>query len=78
MSIQQPQLHQGPMFGTLIHAAMMRDFLLTDSERAFRVELRDFLASELLPCGRAIENDDDWDAVRRVVRAVGEAGYLKG
>jgi len=55
----------------------MRDFLLTDSERAFRVELREFLARELLPRAQAIENDDDWDAVRRVVRAVGEAGYLR-
>jgi len=54
----------------------MRDFLLTESERAFRIELRDFLACELLTSAQAIE-DDDWDAVRRVVRAVGEAGYLR-
>src|SRR5215212_8804929 len=65
------------MFGTLIHEAMMRDFLLSDSERAFRIELREFFARELLPRARAIETDDDWDAVRRVVRAVGEAGYLR-
>jgi butyryl-CoA dehydrogenase len=65
------------MFGTLVPETMMRDFLLTDSERAFRIELRDFIARELLPHARAIENDDDWDAVRRVVRAVGEAGYLR-
>src|SRR5215212_6414015 len=54
----------------------MRDFLLTESERAFRIELRDFLACELLTRAQAIE-DDDWDAVRRMVRAVGEAGYLR-
>jgi len=65
------------MFGTLVYEAIMRDFLLTDPERAFRIELRDFLARELLPRAQAIENDDDWGAVRRVIRAVGEAGYLR-
>ncbi len=54
----------------------MRDFLLTDSDRAFRVELRDFLARELLPRASAIENEDDWTAVVQAIRTLGEAGYL--
>ena len=55
----------------------MRDFLLSPSEQAFREELRGFLARELAPRTAAIENDDDWAAVKHVVRALGEAGYLK-
>ena len=54
----------------------MRDFLLTDADRAFRDEVREFLARELVPRARAIEDDDDWDAVTTVVRALGAAGYL--
>jgi hypothetical protein len=37
------------MFGTLVYEDIMRDFFLTDPERAFRIELRDFFAGELLP-----------------------------
>ncbi|MEP7208554.1 MAG: acyl-CoA dehydrogenase [Casimicrobiaceae bacterium] len=55
----------------------MRDFLLTDEDRAFRAEVRDFLARELAPRAPAIEDDDDWDAVKATVRALGEAGYLR-
>ncbi len=55
----------------------MRDFLLTDADRAFRFEVRDFLVRELLPRASAIENEDDWGAVKLVVRALGEAGYLR-
>src|SRR5258706_12733851 len=55
----------------------MRDFILDDTDRAFRAEVRDFLARELAPRAAAIENDDDWDAGKAVVRALGEAGYLK-
>lgn len=55
----------------------MRDFILTDMDRAFRTELAEFLGRELLPRAAAIENDDDWGAVKAVVRALGEAGYLK-
>jgi len=56
---------------------MMRDFLLTDVDRAFRGEVSDFLRRELLPRAPAIEDNDDWNAVKAVVRALGEAGYLK-
>lgn len=55
----------------------MRDFLLTDADKAFRAELREFLGCELLPRVSAIEDEDDWDAVVGVVRALGEAGYLR-
>lgn len=55
----------------------MRDFILNDSDRAFRAEVRDFLTRELAPRAAAIEDHDDWDAVKAVVRALGEAGYLK-
>lgn len=54
----------------------MRDFLLTDPDKAFRAELRDFLARELLPRAPVIENDNDWTAVTQAIRALGEAGYL--
>ncbi|MEO5701596.1 MAG: acyl-CoA dehydrogenase family protein [Casimicrobiaceae bacterium] len=54
----------------------MRDFLLTDEDRAFRAEVHDFLARELAPRAPAIE-DDDWDTVKATVRALGEAGYLR-
>ncbi|WP_209427643.1 acyl-CoA dehydrogenase [Pararhodobacter sp. SW119] len=55
----------------------MRDFFLTDEDRAFRAEIRDFLERELAPHAAAIERDEDWEAVRRVVRALGTAGYMK-
>ncbi len=55
----------------------MRDFFLTDDDRAFRAEIRAFLDAELAPSAPAIERDEDWEAVRRVVRALGAAGYMK-
>lgn len=55
----------------------MRDFLLDEQDRKFRAEVRDVLRRELLPRAAAIEDRDDWDAIKAVVRALGEAGYLK-
>ncbi|MEO6626506.1 MAG: acyl-CoA dehydrogenase family protein [Burkholderiaceae bacterium] len=55
----------------------MQDFMLNDDDRAFRVEVRAFLARELAPRAAAIEERDDWDAIKAVVRALGQAGYLK-
>lgn len=55
----------------------MRDFILTDTDRAFRAEVRDFLAAELAPRAAAIETDRDWSAVKAAARALGEAGYLR-
>jgi len=55
----------------------MRDFFLSDEDRAFRAEIRDFLARELAPRAAKIERDEDWEAVKQVVRALGEAGYMK-
>jgi alkylation response protein AidB-like acyl-CoA dehydrogenase len=55
----------------------MRDFLLDANDRAFREEVRAFLARELAPRAAAIEDDDDWNAVKAVVAALGAAGYLR-
>jgi alkylation response protein AidB-like acyl-CoA dehydrogenase len=55
----------------------MRDYLLDTQERAFREEVRAFLARELAPRAAAIEEHDDWEAVEQVVAAVGAAGYLR-
>ncbi len=55
----------------------MRDFLLDEQDRRFRTEARAVLRRELLPRAAAIEDHDDWDAIKAVVRALGEAGYLK-
>lgn len=55
----------------------MRDFMLTDEDRAFRAEVAAFLDRELVPRASAIEQDADWEAVKSVVRALGEAGYMK-
>lgn len=55
----------------------MRDFLLTDADRAFRVEVRDFLARELEPRATDIEEHDDWNAMKSVVASLGKAGYLR-
>lgn len=55
----------------------MRDFFLTDEDRAFRTELRDFMARELAPRVDAIEGAQDFGAQLAVARALGEAGYLK-
>lgn len=55
----------------------MRDFFLNDEDRAFRVGVREFLERELAPRAPSIERDEDWEAVKHVVRALGKAGYLK-
>lgn len=55
----------------------MRDFFLADEDRAFRAEVREFLARELAPRVDAIELEQDVGAQLLVVRALGEAGYLK-
>ncbi len=55
----------------------MRDFLLSGPDRAFRAEIRDFLAQTLAPRAAAIEAGEDWEAIGAVVRALGEAGYLR-
>ena len=55
----------------------VRDFLLDAQDRAFREEVRGFLAGELAPRAAAIEARDDWHAVQEVVAALGEAGYLR-
>ncbi|HET6467881.1 MAG TPA: acyl-CoA dehydrogenase, partial [Geminicoccaceae bacterium] len=55
----------------------MRDFLLDDADRAFRAEVRDFLGRELAPRAALIEENGDFEAVRHVVRALGEAGYFR-
>ena len=55
----------------------MHDFFLSDEDRAFRAEIRDFLGRELAPRCEAIERDEDWEAVKEVVRALGGAGYMK-
>jgi alkylation response protein AidB-like acyl-CoA dehydrogenase len=54
----------------------VRDFLLSDEDRAFRSEVREFLKRELAPRAAAIEDRDDWEAISHVVRTLGEAGYL--
>jgi len=54
-----------------------RDFLLTDDERSFRATVRQFLARELAPLAPAIEDRNDWDAVKQGIRALGGAGYLR-
>jgi alkylation response protein AidB-like acyl-CoA dehydrogenase len=55
----------------------MRDFLLDADDRAFRDEVRAFLARELAPRAKAIEQHDDWSAIKAVVALLGEAGYLR-
>ena len=55
----------------------MRDFLLDAEDRAFREDVRGFLARELAPRAAAIEDHDDWEAVKAVVAALGAAGYLR-
>lgn len=55
----------------------MRDFLLNEEDRAFRAEARAVLADELAPRAAAIEDEQDWAAVKAVMRALGEAGYLR-
>lgn len=54
----------------------MKDFFLTDEDRRFRGEVRDVLQKELAPRAEVIEDNQDWEAVKAVVRALGDAGYL--
>lgn len=54
-----------------------RDFLLDGEARAFRAEVHAFLERELAPLADAIENDNDWNAVKTGIAALGRAGYLR-
>jgi alkylation response protein AidB-like acyl-CoA dehydrogenase len=54
----------------------MRDFFLSEADRTFRAEVREVLMRELAPRAAAIEDEEDWEAAKAAVRAVGEAGYL--
>jgi len=55
----------------------MRDFILDAEDRAFRSEVRAFLQRALLPRAASIEDADDWNAIKAVVAALGDAGYLR-
>jgi alkylation response protein AidB-like acyl-CoA dehydrogenase len=55
----------------------VRDFLLSESDRAFRAELSAFLARELQPLAATIEQDGDWASVSSGLRAIGSGGYLR-
>lgn len=55
----------------------MRDFILSAADRAFRTEIHDFLNRELAPHAAAIEDHKDWGVVKRIVRVIGAAGYLR-
>src|SRR5438105_12773738 len=55
----------------------MRDFILDAEDRAFRDEVRAFLARELAARAADIEERDDWKAIKSVAAALGNAGYLR-
>lgn len=55
----------------------MRDLFLADEDRAFRTEVRDFLARELAPRVDAIEVHQDFAAQLDVALPLGQAGHLK-
>ncbi|HEX7387933.1 MAG TPA: acyl-CoA dehydrogenase [Castellaniella sp.] len=55
----------------------MKDYLLSEEDCEFRATVREFLQRELAPRAAAIEEHEDWDCVRAVVRALGQSGYLK-
>ncbi len=55
----------------------MTHVLLDADALRFQAEVRDFFARELAPRAAAIEEQDDWQAVKAVARAVGEAGWLR-
>jgi alkylation response protein AidB-like acyl-CoA dehydrogenase len=54
----------------------MKDYLLTPEDREFRTTVRAFLQEELAPRAAAIEDHQDWSAVKAVIRALGQAHYL--
>ncbi len=55
----------------------MNDFFLSDEDRAFRLEVREFLQRKLAPRIQDIEDNENWEAVKQVILALGEAGYMK-
>jgi butyryl-CoA dehydrogenase len=55
----------------------MRDFFLTDEDRAFAHRDPRLPQPRTRPSRRKIERDEDWEAVKQVVRALGAAGYMK-
>lgn len=54
----------------------MKDYLLDPEAREFRATVRSFLMRELAPRADAIENKQDWEAVKAVVQALGREHYL--
>ena len=57
--------------------AGMKNPLLDAADLGFQQEVRSFLGRELAPRAQAIEDRQDWEAVRAAVRAIGAAGYLR-
>ncbi|MCF8084870.1 MAG: acyl-CoA dehydrogenase family protein [Deltaproteobacteria bacterium] len=54
----------------------MRDFLITGEDQRFRGEVAGLLAEVLGPSASKIEDHQDWEAVKKAVRAVARKGYL--
>jgi len=57
-------------------ATRSSDLLFDEEDQAFRDEVHDFLSRELAPLAPAIEAQADWEAIKAVVRELGEAGWL--
>ncbi len=55
----------------------MKNPLLDAADLGFQQEVRSFLGRELAPRAQAIEDRQDWEAVRAAERAIGAAGYLR-
>ena len=56
---------------------MINNPLLEAVDASFQQEVRSFLAHELAPRAAAIEDQQDWHAVKAAVQGVGAAGYLR-
>ena len=57
---------------------MINNPLLEAVDASFQQEVRSFLAHELAPRAAAIEDQQDWNAVKAAVQAVGEVQRRAG
>ncbi len=55
---------------------MDRDLLFTEAELRLKEEVREFCDRAIEPHVDDIENDEDFELIRKLTRELGEAGYL--
>ena len=53
-----------------------KNFLLTEEEKEFRVQIRQFVLDEIAPEAEKIEDEDNFSIIRKIYKKLGENNLL--